>query len=74
LRGVPGRDDGDCRRAQSQVPDGLLRGTGDVPVSGNYDGDGATDVAIFRPAEGLRAERETTRGYFGTAGDIMVAK
>ncbi|MDP8214933.1 MAG: metallophosphoesterase family protein [Candidatus Euphemobacter frigidus] len=42
-------------------------------VSGDYDGDGSAEVAIFRPATGLWAVRGVTRCYFGKNGDWPVA-
>ncbi len=46
-----------------------------VPVieSGDYNGDGTADLAIFREASGLWAIRGLTRAYFGTSGDIPVS-
>ncbi len=38
--------------------------------SGDYDGDGTDDVAIFRDDAGLWAIRGLTRAYFGRAGDV----
>jgi len=38
----------------------------------DYDGDGTSDPAIFRPAEGLWVVREVTRVGFGAIGDIPV--
>ncbi len=46
--------------------------SGDIPASGDYDGDGTTDPAIFRAANGLWAARGVTRFYFGGAGDSPV--
>jgi len=42
------------------------------PVTGNgdFDGDGSSDIAIFREATGLWAVRGITRTYFGAEGDI----
>ncbi len=40
--------------------------------SGDYDGDGTTEIAVFRPASGLWAVRGVTRAYFGTASDVPV--
>ncbi len=40
---------------------------------GDYDGDGTSDIAIFRPGSGLWAVRGLTRVYFGTDGDIPVS-
>jgi len=43
-----------------------------LPVidSGDYNGDGISDVAIFRSAYGLWAVRELGGVYFGSSGDI----
>ncbi|MDP8235226.1 MAG: hypothetical protein P9M08_02475 [Candidatus Erginobacter occultus] len=41
--------------------------------SGDYSGDGLSDLAIFRPASGLWAVRGVTRAYFGQAADIPVS-
>lgn len=38
--------------------------------SADYDGDGASDIAIWRPSDGLWAIRDITRVYFGQGGDI----
>ena len=43
-----------------------------VPGSGDYDGDGRTDVAVFRDRTGLWAVRGLTRVYFGARYDIPV--
>lgn len=40
--------------------------------SGDYDGDGATDIAVFRPAAGLWAIRGLSRFYFGNSSDRPV--
>jgi len=37
--------------------------------SGDYNGDGTSDIAIFRPATGLWAVRGITRLYFGASTD-----
>lgn len=42
-------------------------------AGGDYDGDGQSDIAIFRPAGGLWAIRGVTRVYFGAAGDLPVS-
>jgi hypothetical protein len=43
-----------------------------IPIldSGDYDGDGITDLAVFRPATGLWTVRGVTRFFFGEQGDI----
>ncbi len=39
----------------------------------DFDGDGSTDIAVFRPASGFWAVRELTRAYLGTGGDLPTA-
>ena len=41
--------------------------------SGDYDGDGLSDIAVFRGSSGLWAIRALTRAYFGRDGDIPVS-
>jgi len=41
-------------------------------ISGDYDGDGTAEVALFRPASGLWAVRGLTRFNLGRAGDCPV--
>ncbi|MDP8236601.1 MAG: hypothetical protein P9M08_09470 [Candidatus Erginobacter occultus] len=41
--------------------------------SGDYDGDGTAEIAVFRPASGLWAMRGLSRFYFGRAGDLPVS-
>ncbi len=40
-------------------------------VSGDYNGDGTPDIAIFRPSSGLWAIRGMSRTYFGTSQDVL---
>lgn len=40
---------------------------------GDYDGDGVSDIAIFREDSGLWAVRGVTRAYFGSAFDLPVS-
>ncbi|HDL64719.1 MAG TPA: metallophosphoesterase family protein, partial [Proteobacteria bacterium] len=42
-------------------------------VSGDYDGDGTDEVAVFRPSSGLWALAGLSRCYFGEDGDRPVA-
>ena len=41
--------------------------------SGDYDGDGTSNIASFRPTSGLWAVREITRIYFGKENDTPVS-
>jgi hypothetical protein len=51
----------------------------DVPVPGDYDGDGRTDLAVFRPSNGTwylwYSSTGTTAGYqWGNGNDIPILK
>ncbi len=41
--------------------------------SGDYNGDGTSDIAIFRPSTGLWGIRLVSRIYYGGAGDIPIS-
>lgn len=43
-----------------------------ILAGGDYNGDGRSDIAIFRAATGLWCVRGITRCYFGRSGDIPV--
>ena len=46
---------------------------GDIPVAGDYDGDGKTDAGVFRPSGNNWFIQRSTAGIlitqFGSAGD-----
>jgi len=44
----------------------------DVPVPGDYNGDGRTDIAVFRPSTGQWFVRDIATVTFGSSGDIPV--
>ena len=50
----------------------LTPSPGEIPVlaHGDYNGDGSSDIALFRPSTGLWAIRGITRCYFGSSEDI----
>ena len=46
----------------------------DYPFAGDYDGDGTTDIALFRSALGLWMVRGLPREYFGQPDDLPIAR
>ncbi len=40
--------------------------------SGDYNGDGTSDIAIFRGSSGMWSVRGVTRAYFGSSSDIPI--
>lgn len=49
-----------------------LAGSGRHPWIHDYNGDGTSDIAIFRPGTGLWAIKGISRAYFGSGPDIPV--
>jgi putative transposon-encoded protein len=45
---------------------------GDIPVPADYNGDGAAEIAIFRPSTSLWAVKGGAYQGFGKSGDIPV--
>ncbi len=43
-----------------------------APWITDYNGDGTSDIAVFRPTNGLWIVRQVTRAYFGSSSDLPV--
>ena len=46
---------------------GIAFGTAtDIPAPGDFDGDGKTDLSVFRPSTGVWFQQRSTSGFFAT--------
>jgi hypothetical protein len=45
-----------------------------VPVPGDYNGDGRTDLAVWRPADGTWYVRGVATTPWGANGDVPVTR
>ena len=68
----PGNRDQLSRWLQGLIINPRIYNPVPLPDSGDYNGDGTSDLAVFRPDTGLWAVRGITRATFGSAGDIPV--
>ena len=62
---------GDRGGAILHYPGGRFPTTGSPPWINDYDGDGTSDIGIFRGSSGLWAIRGVTRAYFGGLSDTV---
>jgi hypothetical protein len=49
-----------------------LGASGDIPVPGDYDGDGRTDAAIYHPADGTWHLADGTTAQWGNSTDVVL--
>jgi hypothetical protein len=47
---------------------------GDLPVPGDFDGNGTFDVAVYRPSSGVWYVRNGATVQWGVAGDIPASR
>ncbi|MFH1039232.1 MAG: hypothetical protein V1789_11260 [PVC group bacterium] len=59
-------------RIQSMASTGTYCSLPGVIAGGDYNGDGVSDIAVFRGSTGLWAVRGITRLYYGVSGDLPV--
>ena len=67
-----------CRRARAALYGPPWGNGADMPVPGDYDGDGKTDIAVFRPSNGawylLYATGATAGFQWGNGHDVPILK
>jgi hypothetical protein len=47
---------------------------GDIPAPGDYDGNGRTDIAVFRPSSGYWFVKGQMIVQWGTSGDVPLVR